>query len=496
MNDGLRINGYAVTIFLSSAALMVLEIAAARLIAPYVGVSLYTWTSIIGVILAGLSLGNWLGGVLADRGGTPRTAGITLALCALFCLASLLWLSLLAPILQAWALSLITASFLYVAALFFLPAMLLGVVTPLLTTLALALSARPGHIVGKMHALAALGSIVGTFLAGYWLIQTFGTRAVIVGTAVALFLLALPFLWRAPRTMATMLIAGLGVALTIHLRTGFANPCLRESSYYCIRVAEDSPLTRTLVLDHLIHGTNHLTEPTLLLMPYAQIMEALIQAHFTRRAAHSYFIAGGGAYTLPRAIRSWPDTMTVVVAELDPTVTEVARARLLVDTTGMAIHHADARSTLAHLDRRFDVVIGDVFHDISVPAHLLTREYAEQVRAHLEDHGLYLLNVVDAFPNPRLVKSVAKTLASVFNDVQVWLDHIPDTPTRLTYVIAAADHLPNDEQRATPLAAPGLRVDPVFAYTGTPPAALPILTDDYAPVESLLSDILLGSAGR
>ncbi|MEW7981963.1 MAG: hypothetical protein G8D28_09635 [gamma proteobacterium symbiont of Phacoides pectinatus] len=84
-----RIHWYAFTIFLSSAFLLVLvlEMVAGRLIAPYVGVSLYTWTSVIGVILAGLSLGNWIGGVWADRGGGERGAGLVLLASSLASLA-------------------------------------------------------------------------------------------------------------------------------------------------------------------------------------------------------------------------------------------------------------------------------------------------------------------------------------------------------------------------------------------------------------------------
>ncbi|MDH5471003.1 MAG: fused MFS/spermidine synthase, partial [Gammaproteobacteria bacterium] len=143
-----RIAGYALAIFLSSACLMVLEIAAGRLLAPYIGVSLYSWTAIIGVVLGGLSLGNWVGGVWADRGGSGQSAGIVLGIGALSCIGILLLLTVVAPPLQRSGMGLLTVSFLFVAALFFLPAMLLGVVTPLLTTLALGLDGRTGHIVG------------------------------------------------------------------------------------------------------------------------------------------------------------------------------------------------------------------------------------------------------------------------------------------------------------------------------------------------------------
>jgi len=165
-SNRLRITWYGITIFLSSAILLVLEITAGRLIAPYVGVSIYSWTSIIGVILAGLSLGNWLGGRWADQGGNEKSTGITLGLAGVFSLFSLLALTMVAPVLQNSQLDLVSSSFLYVLSMFFIPSVLLGIPTPLLTTLALRMDNRAGHIVGRMHALAALGSIIGTFLRG------------------------------------------------------------------------------------------------------------------------------------------------------------------------------------------------------------------------------------------------------------------------------------------------------------------------------------------
>ncbi|KPK46878.1 MAG: hypothetical protein AMS22_17475, partial [Thiotrichales bacterium SG8_50] len=157
-----------------------------------------------------MSLGNWLGGRWADRGGSELSVGIVLLLAAIFSIGSLLFLGLLAPWLQQSELDLISASFLYVLGMFFIPAVLLGIPTPLLTTLALGLDSRTGHIVGRMHALAALGSILGTFITGYWLVQYFGTRAVVIGCAVALVFLAAPFL-RKLRPGAAVVLAVMAV---------------------------------------------------------------------------------------------------------------------------------------------------------------------------------------------------------------------------------------------------------------------------------------------
>ena len=484
---------------------MVLEIAAGRLLAPYIGVSLYSWTAIIGVVLGGLSLGNWLGGVWADRGGGEQSAGLVLGLGALSCIGILLLLTLVAPPLQRSELGLLTISFLFVAALFFLPAVLLGVVTPLLTTLALRLDARIGHVVGMMHALAALGSIVGTFATGYVFIQYFGTHAVIIGTGAVLALLALAFLLRARGMVLGLAVLGVAVTLWTQERGGFLEPCDRESSYFCIRVVDMSgevPFGRArgMVLDHLLHGISHETRPDLLIAPYTHLMDELFAAHLgNRQPPPAFFFAGGGSYTQPRAVQARYPGAAIVVAELDPQVTAVARRELYFEPGDARIIHSDARRVLQQLhDQKFDVIVGDVFHDIAVPFHLVTLEYAELIKARLASGGLYILNVVDVYPDPRLVKSMVKTLRQVFGEVRVWIEAWTLQDSRVTYVISAGDAL---TAPARVSATRGLQrewrdVTVLLLEQGTPMSELPVLTDDLVPIERLLAGLIFTRLGR
>ncbi len=503
-----RLAWYGAAVFLSSAVVMVLEITAGRLIAPYVGVSLYTWTAIIGVVLAGLSLGNWLGGRWADRGGNERAVGLTLMAAGLFSLFSLLVLTIVAPFLQASTLDLVSSSFIYVVTLFFAPAVMLGVVTPMLTTLALGLDARAGHVVGRMHALAALGSIIGTFVTGYLLIQYIGTRNVIVGASVTVFLLAVPFFRAGSRVAPLALLAGaVALAGIVYARAGFANPCDRESNYFCLRVVDsssDAPFgtAKALILDHLMHGMNHDSEPGMMISPYVHLMDELVLQHFTPAPGTPlrFFFAGGGAYTQPRATQALYPGAQITVAELDPAVTETVRQSMYVDVQGMEVIHQDARAVLSRLagERRFDVIIVDAFHDIAIPYHLLTREFVQLVRARLAADGLFATNVVDAFPDARLVKSLINTLATEFRYVDVWVDNLPNRDTRLTYVIAAHDTRPVGDmlQARRGFERSWYRINVPLGATGTPLAALPEFTDDYVPVERLMAHLLFSAEGR
>ncbi|MCG8125040.1 MAG: fused MFS/spermidine synthase, partial [Candidatus Thiodiazotropha taylori] len=388
VSNRLRLLGFSLTVFLSSAALLVLEILAGRLLAPHIGVSLYTWTSIIGVILAGLSLGNWLGGVWADRGADGRVAGVAMALAGIYAMLALPLMDGLGGLLAAQQVGLLGSSFVFAFTLFAPPAVAIGIVTPLLTTRALDLDPRAGHVVGRMHALAAIGSIVGTFAAGYWLVQSFGSRAILFGTGVGLILLAAPFLMRMRLPVLVILVlATLFSALLSLSQQGLRGSGDRESQYFCIRVVDrssDAPFgqARGMVLDHLLHGINHDTDPRIIIAPYVHAIDELVYAHFNQRydAGLEWFFLGGGSYTHPRAVQALSPESSVTVAELDPMVTLTAVEKLYLEPEAMRILHEDGRRALTAESGKFDVIVGDVFHDVAIPEHMVTLEFAEIVR--------------------------------------------------------------------------------------------------------------------
>jgi MFS family permease len=197
---------YAI-VFVSSACIMILELVAGRIVAPYVGVSLYTWTTIIGVVLAGISLGNYLGGRLADRWGSLRLLGwlFLAAGAASFLVLAVDWLGVLLP---DWPI--VLEILVLVSLLFLLPSIILGTISPVVAKLAVRDLSRTGTTVGKIYAAGTVGSIAGTFLTGYVLIARFGTHAIVWGVALILIAIGLIFLFRARRTAMAA-----GVALVV-----------------------------------------------------------------------------------------------------------------------------------------------------------------------------------------------------------------------------------------------------------------------------------------
>ncbi len=189
---------YGAAVFLSSTGGLVLEIVAGRLLAPYVGMSLYTWTAIIAVVLAGFSIGHWIGGRLAgpdcEAVAGARRVAYALALAAASSLASLAllrWLS--APVLSA-GLPILVAIVVLAALLFLLPSLFVGIVSPILTKLAVDASpGDPGRAIGRMYALSAVGSIGGTLAAGYLFISWVGSTGTVLAVTAIYSVLALLF---------------------------------------------------------------------------------------------------------------------------------------------------------------------------------------------------------------------------------------------------------------------------------------------------------------
>ena len=178
-------------VFISNTCMMILELVAGRIIAPYVGVSLYTWTSVIGVVLAGMSLGNYLGGRMADRWASARLLGVIFLLAGLFSAGILAANTLGLNLPDSWPI--VVRILAFTAALFFFPSMILGTISPIVVKLAIRDLAKTGSTVGRISAAGTLGSIVGTFATGFWLISAFGTHVIVWSVAVALLVIAALF---------------------------------------------------------------------------------------------------------------------------------------------------------------------------------------------------------------------------------------------------------------------------------------------------------------
>lgn len=498
--DAWRWQPYAI-VFVSSACIMILELVAGRIVAPYVGVSLYTWTSIIGVVLAGISLGNYLGGRLADRWGSMRLLGLLFLLAGLasFGVLAVDWLG--QSISSQWPIVLRIVAL--VTALFFVPCVILGTISPVVAKLAVRDLARTGTTVGKIYAAGTVGSIVGTFLTGFVLIAWFGAHAIVWGVALVLIGLGLLFVFAKSRqTMAGGLLLGLvGLALAgnLTLRQGWLRgSCNLETNYFCITVKEQErggKVVRVLILDRLVHSYTSLDDPRELIYGYEK-MYAEATAYRNQQDDHlrALFIGGGG-YTFPRYMETLYPGSAIDVVEIDPGVTLVAHELLgLARDTSIVTYNEDARLFLQREPgQKYDLIMGDAFNDFSVPYHLTTWEFNERVRAWLAEDGLYLVNIIDG-PTGNFLRAYSNTLRQTFPHVYLapTSEGWRESPRTTFVVIASAQPLDRNALASLDagdgqalLARQLLSDDQLSALLGQGEAV--VLSDRFAPVDQMLA---------
>ena len=179
------------TVFISSFCIMVLELVAGRIIARFLGSSLYTWTSVIGVVLAGISIGNYIGGRLADRFRPARTLVVLFTLCAAASLITVFANNLIGNFTWLWQFNWPTRILLHVTLVFLVPSTLLGTISPVVAKMALERGLPTGRTVGDIYAWGAAGSILGTFVTGYYLIAMMGTVSIVYAVAAVMIVMSL-----------------------------------------------------------------------------------------------------------------------------------------------------------------------------------------------------------------------------------------------------------------------------------------------------------------
>jgi spermidine synthase len=486
-------------VFLASGAVLVLEIVALRLVGPYVGVTLQVSSSVIGIALAAIAYGTWLGGWLADR-RDPRTLLAPALMLAAIATAVTL------PIVRwggEWLRGGAAPAVLLLAAMaVFLPAGLLSTITPLVVKLQLRELRRTGQVVGRLSSVGTLGAITATLGTGFVLVAAMPSSTIVLTLAGLLGLagFALGY-WlhqqerglREPgpaRVRAGLAVVGLvGAGLGASAPT----PCDIETAYHCARVDDDPQRDggRTLILNSARHSYVDVTDPTHLEFAYVQWIAAAADVVGPERAPIDALHLGGGGFTVPGYLTATRPGSRQLVLELDGGIVDLDRQRLgLVTGPDLRVRVGDARVGLAAEPADgYDLVVGDAFGHLVVPWHLATREMAVDIDRALRPGGIYAQNVID-YPPASFIRAELATVADVFAHVALAAPPAALAgETGANFVIVASDApLPLDTLRAR---LDQLTDEPVTLLSGADLDAFTgdaeVLTDDYAPVDQLLA---------
>jgi spermidine synthase len=478
---GVTIRLARLLVFFASASVLVVEILAARLLAPYLGVSIEVFTGIIGVILAGISIGAWLGGRMADRMEPSRLLGPLFVLGGIASLAAPLITDSIGPSLDRSAVSVIFAG----TVGFFLPAALLSAVPPIIVKIQLSSLDRTGSVVGSYSAVGTAGAIFGTFVTGFVLIAAFPTRPIVTVLGMLLSL-AGALLW-ASRTTWSLLSVGAAGLLAILLLSADP-PCQYETTYHCAVITTDDQRVsgRTLYLDRLPNSYVDLEDPSYLHFRYIKLMADILNTE-TPAGPLSIVAIGGGGFTLPSYVEAVRPGSANTVLEIDRELVDIGRTRLGLDP-GIDVVVDDARISIRDLaSDSADIVVGDAFSGSSVPWHLTTLEFNRQIADVLTDEGVYVMNVID-YGAQRFARSEAATLLEAFDHVALFAPpSYLDGDDGGNFVLVGSQRPIDIEaiERAV-----GRRGGGEVGISGGQldrfVETAPVLTDDFAPVDQML----------
>ena len=479
----------AALVVLSSAAILVLEVLVSRLVAPYVGLTLETYTAAIGVALAAIAVGAAWGGRLADAYDPRRWLGPALAIGGALVLSARPTVFLVGGGFRSLG---PTGTVVLVLLAVAPAALVLSTIPPGVVKLRLRTLAETGQTVGRLSALGTLGALAGTFLTGFVLLSAFATSTLLLLTGAVLVVTGIVVAVVLPRVAdptPLVAIAGLAVLSGTWLVTADST-CDVETRYYCAEIVADPEREggRTLVLDGLRHSYVDLDDPTHLEFPYTQrIADVLAERP---PGPLDVLHLGGGGFTVPRHLAATRPGSRSTVLEVDPQIPEIGRRSLGLVTGGdLEVEVGDARTLIAEQDGgAYDVVVGDAFGSLAVPWHLTTTEMVEEVRRVLRPGGVYVLNVIDR-PPLSFARAEAATLLTAFDDVALMT--LPEAVAGKAggnFILVASDEpLPVQAlaDRAADRGEPDSVVDrdAVEDFAGD----AQVLTDDDAPVDQLLT---------
>jgi len=491
-----------IAVFLCGAVVMVLELAGSRVLAPFLGTSIIVWTSLIGVVLGSLSLGYWWGGRVADRRPQAKVLARIILLAAVATLLVAGLKGFILTFLQNRS-SLSVSTLAATVALFAPVSVLLGMVSPFAVRLRMNDAKHSGRTAGNLYALSTVGSIAGTFAAGFWLTAAVGTTNLVLLMAgvlvIAAALVHLGDLKAKLAASALIVLAALGLGLyDTELRA--ANILDLDTPYQRVLVYNARNTQTGERLRMLSTGPEgsqsavDLADATRLALPYTRYYR--LAAHF-RPDVHEMLMLGGGGYSFPKYALShrgeFGGAPHMDVVEIDPGITAIAEDHFMLRPfPGLSVHHDDARRFLnLSAPGVYQVALVDVFTShLSVPFHLATQETAQALSHALDADGVVLVNCISAAEGPksRFYRALLATYRSVFPRVESFLLE-PEDPNSLQNIILVAF-----KSQAEPLFT-SLDPDyaPLLANRYLPPAHLPgdppVLTDDFAPVDHYLLNL-------
>ena len=505
-------------VLICGAVVMALEITGSRILAPYFGSTIFVWGSLIGVVLTALSTGYYVGGRVADKRPDFEILCLIILTSGIF----VLLIPVITPVVFDLTISLSLGEryspLIASAAILTVPSFLLGTVSPYAIKLVAKNISDLGNVAGKLYSLSTAGSILGTFVTAFVLIPEMGIvrilqvlGAILVGLSLLglrgkgqvlliLFLILSAFL--APPTSMSPNVMMFKLTLNDVIFE-------KETLYHHMVILEGiDPFhggkVRTMLLDDHFHSAMDLNDPQRIVYPYNYYFH--MGFVFNPNITDVLFIGGGGFSGPKRFLADYPQVYVDVV-EIDGEVIEAAKRYFDVkESPRLRIFNEDGRMYLQRSEKKYDLIVLDAYSRTYVPFHLMTLEFFREVGTDLKPNGVIVSNLISSLIGPysELFKAECNTAMQVFNNIYVFeasgyaFRDTKDYETTQNLALVAtkgANRYSKEELVARARATRSIRIADFYEYVGTLVesewimASHIVLTDDYAPVETLLNPI-------
>ena len=442
---------FELILFIIEAICMILELIASRLLSPYFGSSNFVWTSIIGIILLSSSIGNYCGGFFADKNSSSKFLKFILIVISIYIF--------IIPILNSSILEFITknindirvGSIVATILLFFIPSLLMGIISPIIVKTKMDNIETAGSISGRMSAIGTLGGIFGTFIGGFYLIPIFGSLELLfILIIVVLLLIPLVDLKLKSKTNIFVIIMILISSLLFYkysydnrsvsslvldgvynkvykFDTEYGSGSIYNDSYFVnnkyrnVRILEfDSGFESVAYIDDELKYE--------LYPNYTKLFDLVFKS---KHDINDILMIGGAGYSYPKYYISHYLDKSMDVLEIDGEMTEIAKKYFYLDdlindynlnkNKRLNIYNLDGRVYLNKNKKKYDAIMNDAFDGISPPASLVTLEAIKMIKKSLNDGGVYLTNVIGSVDgnNSGFVKVEVNTIKQVFKYVYV-----------------------------------------------------------------------------
>lgn len=493
--------------FLIGLIIMAMEMAGSRFLTPFFGNSVFTWASIISMVLLSLAIGYFFGGYLAEKKQKTDIIAYLIYAAAIFILLIPVYYEELFRWIYKNIPNINLGGFLGALLTLFLPLSLLGTYSPFSVKLGTSNSNKSGKISGSLYAVATLGSILGTLGVTFLLIPFIGSKSIVFTLSILTFLSALsifslkvnvPSLDKLSKGKMKLVLLILVYSILFLATAIFSESLSKNNKNKYLLEKVDSSYNNILVIqkgDYLSMSfrqfTSKYTESKKntkneleLPLPYSRIMQLGLLYSAQK---DNLLMIGLGAGSITTHLSKYLPDMKITGVELDEKVIYLAKKYFgLKENSNYKIIIEDGRIFLSKNNIVYNLIMIDAYKGGNIPFHLCTQEFYKNVGEHLSKNGCVVLNL---HSGSKLYNHLYATLLSVFENVDLYSFPDNSNVVAFAYMGAKKSHV-NLRYKAKILQS---KHDFYYDMTDLvdlnikPPILnkSKILTDDFAPINYL-----------